>query len=136
MNNYNAKKQLGFTLIELIIVIVIMSILTLIALPSYQTWVLKSHRSDAMSSLAQDQTSIERCYAQTFSYSASCTAFPVFPHSSPQGYYTISLTNQTATSYTLTATSKGTQTRDTTCTTMSLNQTGAKTATSTKCWQP
>ena len=59
MNNYNAKKQLGFTLIELIIVIVIMSILTLIALPSYQTWVLKSHRSDAMSSLAQDQTSIE-----------------------------------------------------------------------------
>ena len=129
-------KQLGFTLIELIIVLVIIAILTMISVPSYQVWVLKSHRSDAMSTLAQDQTSIERCYAQTFSYSAACNSLPPFPHTSPQGYYTISLTNQTATTYTLTATTTGAQTRDTTCTTMSINQSGAKTGTSTSCWQP
>jgi type IV pilus assembly protein PilE len=128
--------RIGFTLIELLIVIVIVGILVAIAYPSYRAWVLKSHRSDAMATLSQDQAILERCYAQTFTYNGACAALPVMPQTSPQGFYTITLTNQTATTYTLTATATGTQTLDTTCLTMSVNQANQKTATQAVCWTP
>ena len=131
-----AKTKRGFTLIELLIVIVVVSILTVITYPSYRTWVLKSHRSDAMATLLQDQTILERCYAQTFSYNQACASLPAFPQTSPQGYYVITLLNLTATTYTLTATATGTQAIDTTCSTMSLNQSLQKTATQPACWNP
>ena len=131
-----AKTKRGFTLIELLIVIVVVSIITVITYPSYRTWVLKSHRSDAMATLLQDQTILERCYAQTFSYNQACASLPAFPQTSPQGYYVITLLNLTATTYTLTATATGTQAIDTTCSTMSLNQSLQKTATQPACWNP
>lgn len=126
----------GFTLIELLIVIVLIGILVAITYPSYRAWILKSHRSDAMATLSQDQVILERCYAQTFSYNGACGALPAFPQASAQGYYTITLTNRTATSYTLTATATGTQALDTTCTAMSVDQANLKTATQTACWNP
>ena len=126
----------GFTLIELLIVMVIVAILTSIAYPSYRTWILKSHRSDAMATLAQDQVILERCYAQTFAYNQACAALPTFPQTSPQGYYIITLPTQTATTYTLTATATGTQTLDTNCSTMSIDQANQKTATQDACWTP
>lgn len=129
-------KHRGFTLIELLIVMVIVGILGAIAFPSYRAWVLKSHRSDAMATLSTDQAILERCYAQTFSYNGACASLPAFPQTSPQGFYTITLTNRTATTYTFTATATGTQAQDTTCATMSLDQANQKTATQAACWRP
>ncbi len=126
----------GFTLIELLITLVIIAILMSLAFPSYRTWILKSHRTDAMATLSQDQAILERCYAQTFAYNQACASLPAFPQASPLGYYTITLTNQTATTYTLTATATGVQTADTACTTFTLNQANQKTATQSACWNP
>lgn len=126
----------GFTLIELLIVLVVIAILTTIAYPSYRTWILKSHRSDAMAILSQDQAIIERCYAQTFTYNGACASLPTFPQTSPQGFYNITLTNRTATTYTLTAAATGTQTLDTECINMSTNQANQRTATQAACWNP
>ena len=61
-----------------------------------------------MSTLTADQTIIERCYAQSFSYQAACAALPTFPQTTPQGYYTITVANLAATTYTFTATPVGT----------------------------
>lgn len=126
----------GFTMIELMIVMIIIGLLFAIAVPSYRSWVLKSHRSDAMATLSQDQVILERCYALSFSYATTCAALPVFPQTSPQGYYSITLSNQTSTSYTLTATAIGPQALDTNCLTFSIDQTGLKTATQQACWSP
>lgn len=136
------RTKKGFSLIELMIVVVIVGILTMIAYPSYRYYVLKSRRSDALAALAQDQTILERCYAQNFSYSAACTGMPTYPHNSVQGFYSVALSNQSASTYTLTATAIGTQTGDTTCRTFVVDQANQKTASDssgtaqTICWNP
>ena len=132
------KSQCGFTLIELMIVVVIVGILSAIAYPAYTSYVLRTRRSDAFAALAQDQTILERCYAQNFAYNnAACpTSFP----NSPQGYYAIALSNQAASTYTLTATPLGPQVADTACASISVDQANQKNALdssgnqSTVCW--
>ena len=44
-------KNKGFTLIELMIVVVIVGILSSIALPSYQQYTMRANRTDGMSSI-------------------------------------------------------------------------------------
>lgn len=136
------RQILGFTLVEILIAVGIVGILTAIAYPSYQQYVLKSRRTDALSTMSQDQIILERCYAQNFAYNTACAALPSFPQTSPQGFYSISLSNLSATTYTLTAVPLGTQLKDTTCANMSVNQANVKTATDSssvsqsKCWNP
>lgn len=132
----------GVTLIELLISMTIIGVLGAIAYPSYRNYTLASHRIDAISTLSQNQAILERCYAQNFSYNAACTALPSFPQTSEQGYYTITLSNLTATTYTLTATARGAQVNDTNCVTMRLDQANQKTAfdsagsAQSSCWNP
>lgn len=136
MNN-----RAGFTLIEMLVVLIVISILTVIAYPSYVAWIVKSHRSDAMATLTQDQSLLERCYAQAFTY-VGCATLPAFPQASPQGFYSINVANLTATTYTLTATPVGSQVRDKICASMSVDQSGQKNAVNTggvsqtACWTP
>ncbi|KGP63367.1 type IV pilin [Legionella norrlandica] len=136
------KNTTGFTLVELLVSLVIMGILVSIAYPSYVQYIQKSRRADAHSTLTQDQIILERCYSQNFSYAAACGALPSFPQNSPQGYYTINISNLSATTYTLTATPVGTQAKDTKCASMSINQANVKTAVDsssaaqTECWNP
>lgn len=120
------RVQTGFTLIELMITLVVLAILSAIAFPAYQSYVLKTRRSDAYAALAQDQTIMERCYAQNFAYNnAACPA--TFP-ASPQKYYSIAVSNQTVSTYTLTATPQGPQASDTACAAISVDQANQKSA--------
>ena len=52
-------KQLGFTLIELMIVVAILGILAAIAYPSYQSYVERTNRADMMSEMQQIASRIE-----------------------------------------------------------------------------
>lgn len=126
--NTHSSKAEGFTFIELLIALFIIGILVTMAYPPYSRFILKSRRADALAMLTQDQIMLEHCYSQNFSYAAACSAIPAFPQLTPEGFYSINLSNQTATTYTLTATPQGNQTSDTQCASISVNQANIKTA--------
>ncbi|OED40593.1 hypothetical protein ACH42_16000 [Endozoicomonas sp. (ex Bugula neritina AB1)] len=135
----DSYRQNGFTLIELMIVVVIIGILAAVAIPSYQQYVRESRRTDAYSALTNVAAEQERFFTYDNRYSALINE--VGGNRSPEGYYTISLT-ATDTSFTVTATpvSGSTQADDDECATLTLNQLGVKGATdkiglvSTECW--
>lgn len=61
------KKQSGFTLIELMIVVAIVAILAAIALPAYQTYTQKAKFTEVVSATGPYKTAIEVC-VQTNGY--------------------------------------------------------------------
>lgn len=62
------QKTGGFTLIELMVVVAVLSILIVIALPMYQEATRKSRRSEAMRELMELASRQERFYAQNSTY--------------------------------------------------------------------
>ncbi|WP_439100689.1 type IV pilin protein [Congregibacter sp.] len=86
-----SNRQSGFTLIELMIVVVILGILVTVALPSYQRSIVRSNRADAQAALLGFAQAMERRFTQNYSYEAAAagggdTGSPdpsVFPSQSP-----------------------------------------------------
>lgn len=72
----SSSRSLGFTLIELMIVVAIIGILAAIAYPSYQDQVRKGRRADAMARMAELQQSYERWYTTNNTYAGFWAALP------------------------------------------------------------
>jgi type IV pilus assembly protein PilA len=60
----NIKTVLGFTLIELMIVIAIVGILVAIAIPQYQTYVTRSQYSRGVAEAGSVKSAVESCIAE------------------------------------------------------------------------
>jgi type IV pilus assembly protein PilE len=58
----------GFTLIELMVVVVIVAIFVAIAIPSYQAYIRRAETSNAQQELKRIATLLERHKARNFSY--------------------------------------------------------------------
>jgi len=135
------RAQRGFTLIELLIVVAVIAILTAIALPMYRDYVVRSNRSDAIISLTELANLEEKFYSNQLSYTTAFTSLS-FSTTSPNRYYTLGITTNSTTGYTLTATPIGQQAaEDKTCQQFTLNSFGQRSAadsggsdTSQKCW--
>lgn len=123
------KKASGFSLMELLIVLLITSGFVVIAYPSYTHLLMKAHRSDAQLTLAQEQIILEQCFAQNKAYNKDCDALANAPHTSPRGYYLIHIQHRGRTTYTLRATAIGRQSQDHHCLQFIVNQINKKTAT-------
>ncbi|EKE71435.1 pilin [Gallaecimonas xiamenensis] len=71
------KKQQGFTLIELMIVVAIVGILAAIALPAYQNYTKKSRFAEVVASTGAIKTQIEVCTQTGETVLASCATGPL-----------------------------------------------------------
>ena len=104
------KRATGFSLIELMIVVIIIGVLLAISVPAYQAYVMRSHRTDATQQPAR--------------------------YRSTEGYYTLGAAacagGVIANCYTITATAVGSQANDTGCTSLTYNSVGTKTPAA--CW--
>lgn len=96
---FSHNGQRGFTLIELMIVLVIIGIVASIAYPSYTRYVQKSVRTDAHAGLMQAASELERCYTRSYTY-ANCNDVP---NTSPDDNYDITVDLDSGGGYTLTA---------------------------------
>lgn len=141
MEQHNGMQASGFTLIELMIVLVIIGILTTVAIPAYTQYVTKSRRASAQACLASHATWMERYGATHMTYILTGT-LPVLDCASAANtgsHYTYELTNATDSTYTVSAAPTGHQaTADARCGTLSIDQTGLRTASGnagvTGCW--
>jgi type IV pilus assembly protein PilE len=112
----------GFSLLELMIVLVIAAILAAVAYPSFQDAVRKGRRSDAFDAISRVQQAQERWRSNAVSYAESITnAANGTPPGlglsadSPDRHYTLATSAASATGYTLIATAQGGQAQDTGC---------------------
>ncbi|WP_318463755.1 pilin [Photobacterium leiognathi] len=71
------KKQNGFTLIELMIVVAVIGVLSAIAIPQYQEYVKKSAVGTALASVSAYKTNIEDDIATTGYFPAVSAAFGI-----------------------------------------------------------
>jgi type IV pilus assembly protein PilE len=83
-------KRNGFTLVELMITVAVVSILAMIAIPSYTQYVRRANRTDATKTMTLDAQALERCYSQTFLYTG-CAGAGVGTQASPQGNYNVTI---------------------------------------------
>jgi type IV pilus assembly protein PilE len=132
--SFSSRGSCGFTLIELLVVLAVVGVLAAIAMPSYQNYIEKSRRSDAMSSLLRLQLEQERYRANHTSYGALSDVWT--GSDSTEGYYQLAVSGVSATGYTATANPKsgGRQAGDS-CT-FTLNQDGPVVSTDAarRCW--
>lgn len=118
-----ASGRKGFTLVELIIVISIIAFLVALAVPSFNQYVRKGKRAEAQQLLMNWANNQEIWRANHTTYAGTGDiAAPTHDD------YTFTISNVTATSYTLTATATGNQANDkdkgVTCSPLTLNQSG------------
>lgn len=66
--NGNLKSSLGFTLIELMVVVVIIAIFAAVAIPSYQSFVRRSTAAQAQQEIQRIATLLERNKSRNFNY--------------------------------------------------------------------
>ncbi|WP_019023663.1 MULTISPECIES: type IV pilin protein [unclassified Thioalkalivibrio] len=117
------RRMAGFTLIEVMIVVVVIGILAAIAYPSYQNHILKSQRADAHDSLLRIQLEQERWRANNPEYTGDLSDLGLTAESD-DGHYQLAISDESGSSFTATATAQGRQTNDSRCETITLRVTG------------
>ena len=126
--------QKGFTLVEMMVVVAIIGILAVVAIHLYNKQTYRARRVDAINTLMSISLREERYRSSNTQYGTLAQVWGGVS-TTAEGFYTIAITNVSATSYTITATAVGNQTNDTGCTSLVLSYSnGTMTRTPTSCW--
>lgn len=145
------SRTLGFTLIELMIVVAILAIIAGFAYPSYTRYVIETRRSDGQAAAVQLATQLEKYFTQCGTYTttiltgsiSACTGLGS-PDKSPNQNYQLTIQpappgGTIASSYQINAAPLGAQANDTDCQTLWLTSTGATGQTGpntqNRCWR-
>ena len=137
--------QRGFSLIELLITLAILSVVMGIALPNYSNYLTRAARSDAKAVLLEVAAVQERIYFERGQYTGDeadlWSETDGDDYVSNEGYYLLTVAiPEDGQSFSATATATGRQTRDQDCTSFTIDGTGQKSATageggdSSHCW--
>lgn len=137
-------KQMGMSLIELMIVVAIVGILSAIAYPNYRQYVIRGNRTDAKTAMMQAAQGLEKCFTRFGRYnSVDCTAYGALRAAggvrSPNGKYqlTLAVVADPEVEFSIQAAPLEGQVADTKCGTLSLDQTGRRGASGSQpltCW--
>ncbi|MBT8109634.1 MAG: prepilin-type N-terminal cleavage/methylation domain-containing protein [Gammaproteobacteria bacterium] len=144
------KKQQGFNLVELMIVVAIVGIIVAFAYPSYQEQTRKTRRADCSGALASFASTMERYYTVNNTYAGAGAAGgdtgtpTIFAASCPvdggAATYDLTIEAANASTFEIRATPVGVQANDK-CGTLTLTNTGLKGITGAatgmtrdKCW--
>jgi len=132
--------QKGFTLMELMIAIVIVAILAAVAVPSYQSYTIKTRRATATGCLLEIAQLMERHHTVNMSYTGFALPNPPMQCiGNLAGHYSFTVTNLAARTYTLNAAPQGAQaSKDpSSCGTLTIDQAGQKGAGGgvSTCWK-
>ncbi|MAY42815.1 MULTISPECIES: type IV pilin protein [unclassified Neptuniibacter] len=127
------KYELGFSLLELMIVVAIVGILASIAYPSYQEQVADGRRVDAQANILSLAQHMEREYTENGTYVGAALPYNEAPKDGADKFYDLALPVQTATTYILRARPKNGMAGDR-CGDMTVNHLGQKSASENDCW--
>ena len=138
-------RQAGFSLVELLVVLVIMGVLSALALPGYSRYVQRGNRTEVMAALLEAQHFMERYYSANGQYLSPANAVPMLPQRLQriplQGTvrYQLSVREATVNSYLLQAVPEGSMAGDV-CGNLTINQTGLRgvlnsTHSVAECWR-
>lgn len=134
------RSALGFTLLELMIVLVVAAILVSIAIPSYNDYTERARRADGQALLLDAAARQERYFYSNNTYTTDLTllGYAASPAVSEEGHYQVSAAagpNGIAAGYELTAAPQGPQASDD-CGGLTLDSTGSKghNGSGSRCW--
>ncbi|WP_428310080.1 type IV pilin protein [Hydrocarboniphaga sp.] len=164
MNTFSAcgntrQRQRGFTLIELMVTVAIVGLLTIIALPAYSSYTLRTNRAVGKSALVSMAAAQETYFVDRKTYTSTLSDLGLAAYLSRDGSTAATQTSNsiyqlssaalttngtcpatgsaTSAGYTLIAAPVGSQARDTACATLCLTSSGIRLAsagTAANCW--
>lgn len=129
------SSQRGFSLLEMLVVVMIIGILAAVAYPSYQNYIIRSARTEGFALLNDAAARQERFFAQNNSYVTDQDEIGDLgmPNTSgttvmsTTGLYSLGVSEvEDDGGFTLTATRSGVQVRDTECGNLTLDATGQR----------
>lgn len=93
MDTMKSNQQVGFTLIEMMIVVAIIGILAAIAYPSYQQYIIKTKRADMMGEMHNIANQIESRKLAQGKYKDMTTSDLTGSYPKGQALYTVTIGN-------------------------------------------
>lgn len=103
-----AHRPRGFSLIELMIVVVIIAVLAAITIPAYSDYVKRGRITDAVGKLAEMNVKMEQLFQDTRSYKGGCVPNSVAPLPTATTFFAFTCPTLSDTQYQIVATGQNT----------------------------